>query len=188
MYPGTESSSQAGAAVRHDKGFALIDLLFVCGIIGVLSAIALPRLLAARNSATSATAIASMRTVSTAQLAFALSCGNGYYAPDLPSLAKPPVGSTTGFIGPDLGAGLTVDRSGYTIQMTGTSMAGAPDSCNVLGPNVGAQAFKAGADPVDTTNPRFFGTNALGSIYEDTSSLFAAMPESDAPAAGHPIH
>jgi type II secretory pathway pseudopilin PulG len=180
--------STGGVRGRDDKGFALIDLLFVCGIIGVLSAIALPRLLSARTSATSASAIATMRSVGTAQLAFALSCGSGYYAPDLPSLAKPPAGSTTGFIGPDLGSGPTVDKSGYTIQMTGTSMAGAPDTCNLLGPDNGAQAFRAGADPADVTNPRFFGTNALGSIYEDTSSLFATMPENATPPSGHPIH
>ena len=173
---------------RDEKGFALIDLLFVCGIIGVLSAIAVPRLLSARNSATSASAVATMRSVSTAQLAFALSCGSGYYAPDLPSLAKPPAGSTVGFVGPDLGLGATVDKSGYTIQMTGTSVAGAPDTCNLLGPDIGAQAFRAGADPTDPTNPRFFGTNALGAIYEDTSSLFATMPENATPPSGHPIH
>ena len=81
-----------------------------------------------------------------------------------------------------------MDHSGYTIQMIGTSMAGAPDSCNQLGPNNGAQAFRAGADPADPSNPRYFATNALGAIYEDTSSLFATMPESANPAAGHPIH
>ena len=187
MYVGTDPLSETGAAARHDKGFALIDLLFVVGIIGVLSAIALPRLLAARNSATSASAIASMRTIGTAELAFALSCGNGYYAPDLVSLAKPPVGSSNGFIGGDLGGPPPVEKSGYLIQMSGTSMAGAPDSCNLLGPDAGAQSFKAGADPLDTTNPRFFGTNALGAIYEDTSSLFATMPEADMPPTGHPL-
>ena len=65
-------------------------------------------------------------------------------------------------------------------------MAGAPDTCNVLGPDIGAQAFKAAADPVDPTNPRFFGTNALGSIYEDTSSLFATMPENRDASGGRP--
>ena len=188
MCPAGDRRSQDGVTARGDKGFALIDLLFVCGMIGILSAIAVPRLLSARNSATSASAIATMRTLSTAQLAFALSCGNGYYAPDLPSLAKPPINSSSGFIGVDLGAGPTVARSGYTIQMTGTSMAGAPDSCNLLGPNNGAQAFRASADPVDSTNPRFFGTNALGTVYEDTSSLFATMPENAEPPSGHPIH
>src|SRR5579862_5637336 len=97
-----------GRARASDKGFALIDLLFVVGIIGVLSGIAVPRLLSARTSAQAAGAIATMRTLSTSQLTYALSCGNGYYAPDLPSLAKPPIGSTNGFLSPDMGAGLSV--------------------------------------------------------------------------------
>jgi type II secretory pathway pseudopilin PulG len=173
---------------RSEKGFALIDLLFVCGIIGVLSAIAVPRLLTARNSASSASALATMRTLSTAQLAYALSCGNGYYAPDLPSLGKIPVGSSTGFVGGDLAAGVVVSKSGYMIQMSGTVFGGAPDTCNQLGPGNSAESFKAGADPFDPANPRFFGTNALGAIYEDTGPLFPTMPENAMPASGHPIH
>jgi type II secretory pathway pseudopilin PulG len=81
-----------------DDGFSLIDMIFVCGMIGILATIAVPRLLTAKNSASAASAIATMRTISTAQLSFAISCGNGFYAPDLPSLSKPPVASNTGFV------------------------------------------------------------------------------------------
>jgi type II secretory pathway pseudopilin PulG len=49
--------------IRQNKGFAVIDLLFVCGIIGLLSGIALPRLVNARGAAQSASAIASMRVL-----------------------------------------------------------------------------------------------------------------------------
>ena len=61
--------------------------------------IAVPRLLSAKNSASSASAIATMRTIGTAQLSFAISCGNGFYAPDLPSLARKPVGANAGSSG-----------------------------------------------------------------------------------------
>jgi type II secretory pathway pseudopilin PulG len=188
MFVAERLRTMNGERGQSDKGFALIDLLFVCGIIGILAAIATPRLLSARTSATSASALGTMRTLSTAQLAFALSCGNGYYAPDLPSLAKPPVASNIGFIGSDLGAGMTVLKSGYTVNMSGTAYVGAPDTCNLLGPDLAAQAFKAAADPIDAANPRFFAVNALGAIYEDTSSMFAAMPENNPPASGHPVH
>ena len=37
--------------IRKEQGFALIDLIFVCGIIGLLCSIALPRLLLAKQAA-----------------------------------------------------------------------------------------------------------------------------------------
>src|SRR5881409_1135390 len=114
-------------------------MIFVCGMIGILATIAVPRLLTAKNSASAASAIATMRTIGTAQLSFAISCGNGFYAPDLPSLAKLPVGSNIGFIGPDLGAAQTVVRQNFTVQMEGTPFAGSPDTCNQIGVNNAAQ-------------------------------------------------
>ena len=65
------------------QGFALIDLIFVCGIIGLLCGIALPRLLLARQAAGSASAIGPMRAINSAELTFALTCGGGFYAPNL---------------------------------------------------------------------------------------------------------
>jgi type II secretory pathway pseudopilin PulG len=47
--------------IRKAQGFALIDVIFVCGIIGLLSGIALPRLMLAKQSAGAAAAIGSMR-------------------------------------------------------------------------------------------------------------------------------
>ena len=60
---------------RKAQGFALIDLIFVCGIIGLLASIALPRLTLAKSAAGSASAIGSMRTINSAELTFALTCG-----------------------------------------------------------------------------------------------------------------
>src|SRR4051794_25219913 len=72
--------------IRKAQGFALIDLVFVCGVIGVLCSIALPRLLLAKQSASSASAIATMRVIDSAQLTYALTCGSGFYAPKLTTL------------------------------------------------------------------------------------------------------
>ena len=69
--------------IRQAQGFALIDLIFVCGIIGVLASMAVPRLLLARQAAGSASAIGSMRAINSAELTYALSCGSGFYAPNL---------------------------------------------------------------------------------------------------------
>jgi len=174
--------------LRKAQGFALIDLIFVCGIIGLLCSIALPRLLLAQQSAGAASAIGSMRTINSAQLTFALTCGNGFYAPDLPTLGTPPPGSREAFITSGLSTGAVISKSGYVIQMTAAPFAGAPPSCNGLGAGAGGQGFVAGADPDQGGNFRFFATNANNIIYENTSSLYATMPEIGTPVAGAPIH
>ena len=173
--------------MRSDKtrGFALIDLIFVVGIIGLLCGIALPRLLAVRQSAGAASAVGSMRAINSAELTFALTCGSGFYAPKLTTLGIPPNGSNAPFLSPNLTVSDTPIKSGYTVQLTGTPFAGAPPSCNGLGVGESAQAFKAGADPTEPTNVRFFSTNASGTIYEDVTSLYANMPELGAPGQGH---
>jgi type II secretory pathway pseudopilin PulG len=172
---------------RKADGFALIDLLFVCAIIGILVSIALPRLVLARQVAGSASAIGSLRAVNSAQLTYAITCGSGFYAPNLTTLGTAPSGSVAAFISADLGASNAVTKSGYTVQVAATGYAGAPASCNGLAAGDAGQGFKAGADAVEPGNVRFFATNANGLIYEDTSSLYASMPEVGAPSSGHPI-
>jgi type II secretory pathway pseudopilin PulG len=167
------------------QGFALIDLIFVCGIIGLLSGIALPRLLMARQTAYAASAIGSMRAINSAELTYALTCGNGFYAPNLTTLGTPPPGSIEPFLAGGLTGADTVTKSGYVVQLSGTAYPGAPATCNGLGPGDAAQAFKASADPAEPTNWRFFAINASGTIYEDSASLWAGMPEVGEPASGH---
>jgi type II secretory pathway pseudopilin PulG len=172
---------------RQAQGFALIDLIFACGMIGLLCSIALPRLLLAKQAAGSASAIGSMRAINSAQLTYALTCGNGFYAPDLMTLGTAPPGSREPFISADLGTSNIVNKSGYTIQVSATAYPGAPGACNGLGPGMAGQSFKAAADPAEPQNLRFFATNGNGLIFEDVSSLWVAMPEVGAPPSGHPL-
>jgi type IV pilus assembly protein PilA len=173
---------------RNAQGFALIDLVFVCGIIGVLSGIAIPRLTTARDSANSASAIGSMRAINSGELTFALACAGGFYAPNLTTLGTPPPGSTEPFVTVGLGAANTVTKAGYLIQLSATGYGGSPVSCNGMAAGSVGQGFKAGADPALSENPRFFATNADGLIYQNTSSLFAVMPEIGQPPVGVRIH
>ena len=174
--------------VRSSAGFAIVDLLFVCGIIGILSSIALPRLMTAKGAATSASAIGSLRVIGSGQVAFAITCGAGFYAPSLTKLAKPPAGATDGFIKGDLGAADVMLKSGYQFELIATPYGGAPDTCNALGTGKTGLAFKVRGDPLDVpNNSRYFATNAGNVIWEDTASLFAGMPEAGDPLSGHPI-
>jgi type II secretory pathway pseudopilin PulG len=173
--------------IRKAQGFALIDLVFVCGVIGVLCSIALPRLLLARQSASASSAIASMRVINSAQLTYALTCGSGFYAPNLTTLGTPPPGSQAPFIAVGLGGANTVTKSNYTITMSAATYAGSPSSCNGVGVGASGQGFVATADPNEPNNTRFFGTNASNIIYEHIATLAGSMPETGAPPVGRMI-
>jgi type II secretory pathway pseudopilin PulG len=177
---------ETGVTQRKADGFALIDLIFAMGIIGVLAATATPRLFAARQAAGSASAIGSLRSISSAQLTFALTCGSGFYAPNLTTLGVAPPASNQAFLSPNLTSSDIVTRGGYVMQLRATAYAGAPASCNGLAVGRAGQAFKAGADPSDPVqNFRYFAINANGSIFEDVLALYPVMPEAGEPPSGH---
>jgi hypothetical protein len=128
-----------------------------------------------------------MRAINSAQLTYALTCGNGFYAPKLTTLGVVPAGSREPFLASGLTTSDKAVKSGYTFTVEGAAYAGSPPTCNGLGGGEAAQGFKAAADPVEPTNPRFFGTNASGAIYEHTSSLLTAMPEVGESSVGLPL-
>jgi hypothetical protein len=189
---GTEEVMVASipARVTDEKGFTLIDLLFVVGVMGVLATLAIPGLMRARGAAQSSSAVGTMRVINSGQLSYAITCGFGFYSPDFPTLAMLPPGAVEGFLPPELATGPTFVKAGYTFSMAGTPVAGAPATCNGLSAGTAVPGYAVVADQMDIAAPqgRFFGTNADGVIYEHNGSLGLIMPESGPPSSGVPLN
>jgi len=176
------------APSNAEAGFTLIDLLFTASLICTIATMALPSLLRARGVAQSASAVATLRVVNSAQLSFAVTCGSGFYSPTFTTLGVPPPAGVTAFLPPELSSGVSFTKQGYSYRLEGTPLPGAPGTCNGLPAGSSSPGYAAFADPLDgVANPHYYGTNADGTIYLNATTLSGLMPESGPPSAGAPV-
>ncbi len=124
--------------MKRNQGFTLIELMIVVAIIAIIAAIAIPSLLNARKAGNEASAISSLRTLTTVNEQYRTRFGD--YADGLTSL------SDENYIDTVLSGGT---KSGYGFTYTG-----------------GADTWNCVADPTTagTTGDRGFFVNESGVI------------------------
>jgi prepilin-type N-terminal cleavage/methylation domain-containing protein len=166
--------------MRQARGFTLIELLIVVGLVGVITAIAVPGLFRARLTAQEGAATAALRAISSSEANYAATCGSGGYATDLADLVKPPPGTAVGFLSPDLNVN-GVSKSGYVFLVAKNGGASTVDmtspTCNgAVSPR--ASSFFASAVPVafGKTGSKYFATDTPGSIYVDGAPIGNPIP------------
>lgn len=117
--------------MRHPKGFSLIELLIVVAIILTIAAIAIPSLVRAKISANESSAAASVRQITTAQVAYASSYPMVGYAANLATLGPGNGNATCASSGPTSTTACIIDgvlstgsKSGYQFLSVGDTAGG----------------------------------------------------------------
>lgn len=166
--------------MHNSRGFTLIELMTVVGIVAVLSAVAIPALWRAKLAANESAVLSSMRAVNSAETAYAASASSGGFASSFSVLIQPCPLSAQGFISPDLAG--PAQKSGYSITLGPGTFGPGPIDCNGVATRAGYYLSAVPLVP-SKTGRRGFASMTPGVIYYDDSGAAPTMAQM-APGGG----
>ncbi len=118
--------------IKENKGFSLIELMIVVLVVGIIASIAVPNLVQSKMAARESTAISAVRSLVTAQVAFAAKAGSGSFAADLTEL------QTANLIDSVLGSGT---GEAYSFSVSGSGVQYTIDARPLVYGSSGVRSF-----------------------------------------------
>jgi prepilin-type N-terminal cleavage/methylation domain-containing protein len=161
--------------LKRQNGFSLIELLIVVAIILIIAVISIPNLLRSRLSANEASAVDSLRTMTTAAVTYSFTYGDGF-PPNLAAMgtATPPSAAATcdeaQLIDNILTSGT---KSGYTFTYT-MANANVIKSPGCSNPGGNSYFIEAHPQTIGQTGQRSFCSDQAGVIRFDSTGTTVA--------------
>jgi len=163
----TAAPFQGDGMSKRERGFTLLELLIVVGIILLIVAIAIPNFLHSRMASNESSAVAALRTISSAQTSYNWTWSNGFAA-DL-ALLGGPAGAAANcnnaeVLDPTLSSSNASVKSGYTFTAgPGVVQVAPPQGCGQPGYSDGYTII-AWPTNVGITGQRSFCADNSGTI------------------------